>query len=673
MRSPVSHPRAFTPRPLPRHPGFLGSDRGDRSPYPNRGCPVTLFPPALRATAAALVGGGLLALGATAPATAQVVPAPPSLTADGAAFTLSTLGTFETGVYDASAAEIVTHFAAAQRLLVVNAAAAQVDVLSIADAAAPAKLFDLRLTGVVALDGRVIPAGAAVNSVAVRADGLGAIAVESNPKTDLGWVVFFDANESAGDTLGAVTVGALPDSLVFSPDGTRVIVANEGEPAEDYSVDPEGSVSIIDVPTGIALPAQSDVATADFRAFDAPGALEAAVRIFGGREDAAKGTPVYPVAENLEPEYATVSSDSTTAWVSLQEANAIAEVDLATATVTAVRPLGTISHLTQTPIDASDRDGGINIRSWPVQGFFMPDTIDSYDVAGETYLVTANEGDSRDWAGYSEVLRVKDLADDGPGAVCADAFADVYGVDGLPGDLAGFLDDDAIGRLNVTTANGFDQASGCFTELYSFGTRSFSIWTSDGTLAWDSADAFEQITAQASPDFFNSNHSESNLEGRSDDKGPEPEALVIGELDGRSYAFVGFERIGGVAAFDITDPTDATFVTYLNNRDFAVSGETDGFENAGDLGPESIVFISAGESPTGAPMLAVGNEVSGTTTTFSIDLAAAPVIPVVVPPGTETLAATGVSPAVAATAGGALLLAGLAAAVLGRREGRAER
>jgi LPXTG-motif cell wall-anchored protein len=593
---------------------------------------VTTMRSRLRLPLIATVTVGCLAVGA--PAMAAIVDAPLNVAGSGAAFRLLPTGTYETGVFDESAAEIVTYYAAAQRLLVVNAAEATVEVLSLADPAAPTKLFDLETTGVPSSDGTVVPEGAVANSVAVRADGLGAVAVESDVKTDDGWVVFFDA-DADGAALGAVRVGALPDSLVFSPDGSRIVVANEGEPAEDYSVDPEGSVSVIDVPAGLTLPAQTAVRSAGFRAFEAGGTLplEEGVRVFGGREDAGTGTPGFPVSENLEPEYPTVSADSGTAWVTLQEANAIAEVDLDSAAVTAVHALETVDRMT-VPFDASDRDGAVDaegeaggaiaIRTWPVLGFAMPDTIDSYETAGSTYLVTANEGDSRDWEGYSEVSRVADLAEDGRGPVCDTAFDGYYGVDGLPADTAGFLSDAALGRLNVTTADGFDEEAGCYERLYTFGSRSFSIRDTSGAVVWDSADALEKLTAVAPYPYFNSNHTSSGLDERSDDKGPEPEGVTIGEVAGRTYAFVGLERIGGIVAFDITVPTAATFVAYANNRDFSVSAEDDGLAGAGDLGPEGLTFVSAEESPSGVPLVVVGNEVSGSTTVYSLALAAVP-------------------------------------------------
>jgi LPXTG-motif cell wall-anchored protein len=373
---------------------------------------------------------------------------------------------------------------------------------------------------------------------------------------------------------------------------------------------------VIRVPASLAPATQADVATADFHSYEAGGTgdLPAGVRIFGGREAAGTGIPERPVSENLEPEYATVSADSATAWVTLQEANALAEVDLASATVVAIRDLGVVDRMA-VPFDASDDDGAIAIRSWPVLAFPMPDAVDSYEVDGATYLVTANEGDSRDWSGYSEVSRVADLAAEGPGPVCGDAFD----ASGVPADPTALLADDALGRLNVTTANGFDEERGCFSRLYTFGSRSMSIWSASGERVWDSGEAFERIVAEAAPDYFNSSHTESGSDGRSDDKGPEPEGLVLGEVDGRTYAFVGFERVGGVAVYDVTRPTEASFVTYLNNRDFSVSAEDDGLEGAGDLGPEGLTFIPAGDSPTGGALLAVGNEVSGSTTLYAVE------------------------------------------------------
>lgn len=561
--------------------------------------PRPLRRPALVTASAAAVCA--FALTPVTAASAAVVPDPIVYSADDAALSLSPIGSFETGVFDQSAAEIVTAYG--DRLFVVNALAGSVSVLDYSDPTAPVLEFDIAAAGV-------------ANSVAVRPDGLGVIAFEAPVKTDPGTLVFFDADASTDSSaiLGSVAVGALPDMVTISADGKYAVSANEGEPAEDFSVDPEGSVSVVKLnPAQKRAPKQKDVRTADFHAFEAGGSipLPEDVRVFGPTPSGADK----PVSRNLEPEY--VAIDGRTAYVALQEANAFAVVDLNRAQVTEILALGFKDHgLDGAGLDASDRDPRnapeVNVRSYPgLKGVYMPDGLNAYQAGGQTYLVTANEGDAREWGDYSELSRVSALAANGYGPVCADS------------PLAALTGDADLGRLNVTIENGFDEAKSCYDELYAFGGRSFSIWSTDGEQVFDSGDAFEQITAAAVPEFFNSNHTESNLEGRSDDKGPEPENLTIGDVDGRTYAFVGFERVGGIAVFDITDPAASFFVTYVNNREFSVSVEdaddpAAALAQAGDLGPEGLAFIPASSSPTGAPLLAVANEVSGTTTLFAI-------------------------------------------------------
>jgi hypothetical protein len=561
------------------------------------------------ATAAVLSTAAVCALAVApmSPATAAVVPDPITYSADDAAIALSPVGSFETGVFDESAAEIVA--AHGDRLFVVNAVAGSVSVLDYADPSAIASEFAISSDGV-------------ANSVAVRADGLGVIAFEAPVKTDPGHLVFFDADatDAASAVLGSVTVGALPDMVSISGDGKYAVVANEGEPADDFSVDPEGSISVVKLnPAQKRAAKQKDVRTATFAAFEAGGSLElsAGVRVFGPTPHGADK----PVSRNLEPEY--VAIDGRTAYVALQEANAIAVVDLNRALVTGIEPLGFKDHgLPGNGIDASDRDPNgaptVSIRTYPgLYGVYMPDGLNAYTAGGKTYLVTANEGDAREWGDYVEPVRVKDLGKSGVAPVCADS------------PLASLRGDADLGRLNVTRELGLDEARGCYDELYAFGGRSFSIWTTAGEQVFDSGDAFEQITAAAVPEYFNSNHTVSSLENRSDDKGPEPENLAIGEVDGRTYAFIGLERVGGVMVFDITDPAASRFVTYVNNRDFSVSvGDAADpaavLSSAGDLGPEGLAFIPAQSSPTGAALLAVANEVSGTTTLFSVAATGAP-------------------------------------------------
>lgn len=489
--------------------------------------------------------------------------------------TLTRLGTFSTGSVGTGAAEIVAHDPGTQRAFVVNAEAGQVQVLDIRDPRAPRQVAALSTPG--------------ANSVDVH-DGLVAVARQAEPKTDPGHVTFYDA--SSLRPVRELTVGALPDMLTFTGDGSRVVVANEGEP-EGYcagQVDPEGSISVVDLGRGVR---RASVRTAGFTAFDDDGAdLRAAgVRLPG---------PGASVAEDLEPEYVAVSGDGRTARVSLQEANAVAVVDLRSARVRQIIPLGTKDHRRRGQgLDPSDVDGRVAIARRPVEGMTMPDAIHALPTSRGEHTITADEGDGRDYDCYSDEVRAADLTLDPRRYPDADEVQR----------------DDALGRLTVAA----DSPAGAdgVTSLRSFGGRSVSIWAPDGSLAWDSGDALERLVAREHPEDFNSTHEENDsFDSRSDAKGPEPEGLDVGVLGGRSYAFVGLERDSGIAVLDVTDPRSGRVVGYATGRDFA-GDPADG--SAGDLGPEGLLFIPAEESPSGEPLLVVGNEVSGTTTLWQVD------------------------------------------------------
>lgn len=490
--------------------------------------------------------------------------------------TLSPLGTFATGAFDEGASEIVAHDPATQRVFVVNARAGTVDVLDISDPTAPTKVGSLETPG--------------ANSVAVR-DGLVVVAEQAETKTDAGSVSFFDAETLAAER--TLTVGALPDMVTFSQDGDTVLVANEGEP-DGYcegQVDPVGSVSVIDIRNGVA---KARVRTASFHSFNgkAKQLKAAGVRIFG---------PNATVAQDLEPEYIATSADGRTAWVTLQEANAVAIVDVAAARVTKIVPLGLKDHsIAGNGFDASDKDGIIDIATHPVKGMYMPDGAAAYSApSGAEYIVTANEGDAREYDCFVEEERVKKLTLD-PAA--------------FP-DAAALQKDEELGRLTVTTTA--PQSEAGYTEIHSFGARSVSILDAAGRQVWDSGDGLERLVAERDPENFNSAHDENDsFDNRSDNKGPEPEGVTVGELDGRQYAFVGLERDSGIAVVDVTDPTGAEIVGYGKNRDQAGDPEAG---TAGDLGPEGLTFIAADDSPTGEPLLVVGNEVSGTTTIWQVE------------------------------------------------------
>lgn len=506
-------------------------------------------------------------------ATAATGPTP-------ATISLASIGSFAGG--GPAAAEITAFDPRSRRLFVVNGALGTVDVLDLSDPASPAAITSLSVTQF----------GAGANSVATSR-GLVAIAIQAHTKTDPGTVAFYDA--ATLQLLSSVTVGALPDMVAFARNGDWVLVANEGEPNDDYTIDPEGSVSIINV----ANVHQPSVRTAGFGAFNGRAAnfRREGIRLFG---------PGATVAQDLEPEYIAISDDNRTAWVTLQENNALAIVDIRAATVTSVRPLGYKNHaLAGQGLDASDRDGPgngplVNIRSWPVLGMYMPDAIASYTAGGQTYLVTANEGDARDYPGtpgFAEESRVSALTLNP--AVFTDA------VCGGP-----CSSNARLGRLTVTTTLGRNPVTNQYDALYAFGGRSFSIWNAQGRLVWDSGDQLEQLTTGLGQASFNASNTGNALDDRSDNKGPEPEGVALGRLGAKTYAFIGLERVGGVMVFDVTNPFAPFYVTYASDR--AGSG--------GDLGPEGLTFIAAKDSPSGKPLLVVGNEISGTTRIYEVVL-----------------------------------------------------
>jgi hypothetical protein len=444
--------------------------------------------------------------------------------------------------------------------------------------------------------------GAGIQSVAVR-PGIGtensivAVAISANNSTDSGKVVFFDAVTFS--QISEVTVGALPDMITFTPDGSKLLVANEGEPNEDYTIDPEGSISIIDVSGNIASLDNTKVTTADFTAFNGQEATLKAdgVRIFG---------PNASVAQDLEPEYIAVSPDSQTAFITLQENNAVAVLDIASGTISKIVPLGFKDHsLPGNGLDASDRDGGINIQNWPIFGMYQPDAISSFQVGDKTYYITANEGDARIRPTDDDILPAPN---DGEG----DIFNEEARIKDVVLDPTAFPNaaelqaDENIGRLNITTTLGDTDGDGDFDQLYAYGARSFSIWNDQGQLVYDSGDQIAQIVAQQTPNLFNANDgSAGEFDSRSDNKGAEPESVEVGVINGVPYGFVGLERAGGgVMVYDLSDPTAPEFIRYITTE--------------ADIAPEGLKFISAENSPNSRPLLAVSNEVSNTTSFYEI-------------------------------------------------------
>jgi len=490
-----------------------------------------------------------------------------------ASLNITKLGTYDTGLFDGSAAEVVVYDKTTGYLLVTNAEDDVVDVLEISNTSAPTKVTALN-------------AGLSPNSVTVF-NGIAAIALESDDATGNGTVAFYDLTNSSFPQLATVTVGVLPDMLTFSPDGTKVLVACEGQPNDDYDDDPEGTIYIVD--------AQSyETICINFQEFDGQedDLRNKGIRIFG---------PNATASQDFEPEYIVVSDDGTHAVVALQENNAFAKIDLGSNIIEEIVSLGYKNHSKEeNAFDASNKDDQINIKTWPTLGMYQPDGLASFVIGGKQYYASANEGDSRDYDGYSEEERVKDLSLD----------LDVFG------DTANLQQEENLGRLKTTTANGDEDGDGIFEAIYSYGGRSFSIFDEDVEMIYDSGSMLEKILAENVPANFNSDNDENDsFDSRSDDKGPEPEGLAVGIIGEKTYLFVLLERASAIVACDISDPTQPIDFIYFDNRDFNATDAKD----AGDLGPESAVFIPSSESPNGENLLVVANEVSGTTTIYKIE------------------------------------------------------
>jgi len=482
------------------------------------------------------------------------------------------------GSPNGGSAEISAYDPTSKRLFITNITNNTLDILDFKDPVSAVFVSSIDMS----------PYGGGINSVAVK-NGIVAAAVQGDSTTERGSVVFFDA---MGNYLNSVTAGWLPDMVIFNNAGTQVLTANEGEPSADYSIDPLGSVSIVDLTSGVANLTDANVTTLTFESFD--GEIDnlraAGVRIFG---------PNATVGTDLEPEYICVSADDHTAIVTLQENNAIATIDLTTMQITGIQPLGYKDHsLVGNTLDASDQAPGIFMANWPIKGAYMPDALECFTVGGVNYAITSNEGDAREWGSFVESQRLSSLTLDSTAFPNRDYLKK----------------SELLGRLNVLSYDGDTDGDGDLDEIYSFGGRSFSIWNlATGDLVWDSGDALETITA-ADPTYgayFNaSNGATPSRKNRSDDKGPESEGVVIAEIEGRTFAFVGLERIGGIMVYEVTNPTAPEFVQYINTRT----------PTGGDLGPEGIIFIPKNESPNGRNLIVLSNEISGTVSVFQVEL-----------------------------------------------------
>lgn len=501
---------------------------------------------------------------------------------------LELLSSFSNGAAGTNSAEIVAFDPTTDRLYIANSIGQKLDIVNFSNPSVPVLVTSISM----------LPYGG-INSIVAR-NGIVAAAIEnSNPQLN-GSVVFFDPN---GIFLKQVTVGAMPDMICFNNDYTKVLTANEGEPNSTYSLDPEGSVSIIDISSGIPTLSQANVITLTLSAFNGQ---ETALRAQGIRIFSSSAS----VAQDLEPEYIAISSDNSKAYVTLQENNALLTINLTNNIIQSLTPLGYSNYGTgsNNALDASDQSGMVLITGdLPIKGAYMPDAIAFKQINNQGYLFTANEGDSREFGTVIDANRIS-----------SSTFANLDPV-AFP-DANILKNNKFLGRLSALKYSGDSDGDGDYDELHVMSGRSFSIWNAtNGTLVFDSKDLIEQIIANH-PTFssmFNVSNSigTPSLKNRSDDKGPEVEGITVKQWNGHTYVFAALERIGGVMVFNVDNPQNPVYVGYANNRSAANP-------NGPDLGAEGIVVIDAVDSPNGQALVLLANEVSSTLSIYQLNTCA---------------------------------------------------
>ena len=528
-----------------------------------------------------------------------------------AALNLTQIARYSAGQYnvDGGVMEIVAYNQATEWAYAINGQSGKLAAIPLAGLTAGAHVEELTGTEIdvkalVEAEDSTFQYGD-MTSVAISPDSTTlAAALQAQGSNDAGRVALFTCEEDGSLTLEAlVETGAQPDMVTFAGDGV-VLTADEGEPREGYGeniADPKGSVTVVDVEA-------QESTVVDFSAFDSQ------------RDQLAEDGIVLKKGSapsvDLEPEYIAVSGGK--AYVTLQENNAIAVLDIESQAFEGVYSAGFEDHST-TAIDLDKKDDAYDPQTYEsLLGIRMPDGIAAFTVEGTTYLVTANEGDAREWGDEDQgtFYLSEDERDFGEEGVTSPTGAITAENSGLEGKVVFFKTEDF---------DGLDPE-----KDYVFGGRSFTVFqaTEKGLEeVFTSGDDFEALTAQYVPEYFNASNDNAVLDDRSGKKGPEAESVTVGTVDGKTYAFVALERTGGVMAYDVTDPEAITFVNYVNTRDFGTTvegseeyedGELDKWVTGGDVAPEGLLFLDAASSPNGEPMLLAACEVSGTVAVYQL-------------------------------------------------------
>ncbi len=490
---------------------------------------------------------------------------------------------------DGGVTEILSYDYANHKAWVVNGMAGTLEILDLSELDKGSTVTSVSIDiGTMAEDAADGFSYGDMTSVSINSEaGIAAVALQHSEYDKNGCIALLSVE---GELLAMLEAGCQPDMVTFTPDGTKILAANEGEPRNGYGeavTDPCGSVTVIEL--NYDFLADSNCTNVDFTAFDSRRSELAESGVLFVKD-------ALPSAD-FEPEY--IAADNSKAYIALQESNAIAVLDLESLSYDGVYPLGFKDlSLEENAVDLI-KDGAYLANTYEnAVGAYMPDGISIYSYGGITYLLTANEGDAREWGtdenAYCNEIKVALTAFDGTVA-------------------------EDIRVLDSSVTDGIPEGK---TALY--GGRSFSIYRADeGGLAqvFDSGSQLEAITAEFAPEYFNCSNDDNETDSRSQKKGPEPESVVVGAIGDRTYAFVALERFGGIAAYDITIPVNTEFAGYVNTRDFyeemELNEEHTHFES--DISPEGLCFVDAEHSPTGSPLLLAAFEVSGTVAAYSVE------------------------------------------------------
>lgn len=484
-------------------------------------------------------------------------------------------------------------------------------------------------TGLGYVSGSILVSDTRATSVDVCGD-LVAVSVWGSNVARNGYVEFYnryDPKSMSFQQLRRQSVGYTPIEVKFTTDCETLVVVNRGDAGwtndTDFTsfVNPEGSVTVISSIVRSGQTLTYTVKTANFTNFnDQVSALQQQGLHFVMQEDSRNNT--YTLAQDIEPESLTFSSDRSIAYVCLQENNAVAILDLASATVTAIYGMGFKDFSLDTnAIDSNDNDK-IEITKKPrgFYGLYQPDGVGTFSVEGNRYVVTANEGDSREYQLHDQVLFSEEVEGDFfVGKLTPSANSSLYAsiVDG--GDLNGLRMSSAIGR----------NENGLYEAIYAFGGRSFSVYRQDAnqlTQVYDSGKVLAEEHVSRYRTWFNGQVSPSktvsqSFDSRSDRKGIETEAVHVATVGGDRILFLSNERTSTLFVFQMENPSSPELLATATNINTQLTGqEAYDARTLGDADPEGLVYVPPSSSPvTGKAVLIVAGSYSGTVSLYEVE------------------------------------------------------